>query len=97
MNNLEKTAIASLLVIGSVAGATAFGLGQSLYDGYFLGRARKKGVTYKTIAKRNAILGGVFGAVGAGLLFAAPDASVKGHNQSIRGVPYRGVVHNGIY
>tara|TARA_B100001063_G_C16442753_1_gene394405 strand:- start:280 stop:573 length:294 start_codon:yes stop_codon:yes gene_type:complete len=97
MNNLEKTAIATLLVLGSVAGATAFGVGQSLYDGYFLGREKKKGVTYKTIAKRNAVLGGVFGAVGAGLFFAAPSSTVNGHNQSIRGVPYRGVVHNRMY
>lgn len=97
MSKLEKTAIGTLLVVGTASGAMAFGLAQSLYDGYFLGRARKKGVTYKNIAMRNAVLGGVFGAVGAGLLFAVPDASVNGHNQSIRGVPYRGVVHNGIY
>mgnify|MGYP001213846903 FL=1 len=34
-------------------------------DGYFLGRERKKGVTYKHIARRNAALGGAFGAIGA--------------------------------
>ena len=34
-------------------------------DGYFLGRERKKGVTYKNIARRNAALGGAFGAIGA--------------------------------
>ena len=34
-------------------------------DGYFLGRAKKKGVTYKTLAKRNAALGGALGAIAA--------------------------------
>ena len=44
---------------------TAGGVIQAASDGFFLGRARKKDVTYKKIATRNAILGGVLGSVGA--------------------------------
>ena len=44
---------------------------QALADGYFLGRAQKKGVTYKTIAKRNAVLGGALVAVAAAGILSA--------------------------
>ena len=63
--SVEKTAISSLIMIGTVAGFTLGGVFGAFSDGYFLGRARKKGVTYKNIARRNAALGGAFGAIGA--------------------------------
>jgi hypothetical protein len=68
MQTGERVGIASLVFVGSVVGLTASGVFGAFSDGYFLGRARKKGVTYKTIARRNAVLGGVFGAIGAGAI-----------------------------
>ena len=87
MDNLQRAGIATLVLVGSVAGFTASGLAGAFSDGYFLGRERKKGVTYQTIAKRNAVLGGVVGALGAALFLATPASELKGRPQSIRGIP----------
>ena len=65
MNTGERVGLASVVLVGSVIGFTASGLFGAFSDGYFLGRERKKGVTYKNIARRNAALGGAFGALGA--------------------------------
>lgn len=63
MQVVEKAAISSIIMIGTVAGFTLGGVFGAFSDGYFLGRERKKGVTYKTIARRNAALGGGIGAL----------------------------------
>ena len=63
----KKVGIATLIVVGGVATFAVSGLASASFDGYFLGRAKKKGITYKTIAKRNSVLGGVIGAGAAGL------------------------------
>lgn len=57
--------IGSLILVGTVAAYTAGGVINAFTDGYFLGRARKKNVTYKQIATRNAVLGGVVGSAAA--------------------------------
>ena len=57
-----QAALGTTIFLSSIVVYVASGLVQSAYDGYFLGRERKKGITYKTIAKRNALLGGVMGA-----------------------------------
>ena len=66
-----KVAVSTVVITGAVVAFTAMGVLTSLSDGYFLGRARKKGVTYKTIAKRNAALGGAVGAVAAAVILSA--------------------------
>lgn len=71
--SVEKTAISSIIMIGTVAGFTISGVIGAFSDGYFLGRARKKGVTYKTIAKRNAALGGAIGALTVAAYLASPE------------------------
>tara|TARA_B100002019_G_C21117793_1_gene521758 strand:- start:428 stop:814 length:387 start_codon:yes stop_codon:yes gene_type:complete len=65
MNTGQRVGLASVVLVGSVVGFTAGGVFGAFSDGYFLGRERKKGVTYKNIARRNAALGGAFGALGA--------------------------------
>ena len=60
-----KIAIGSVVIVGMVVAFAAGGVVQAWADGYFLGRAKKKGVTYKTLAKRNAALGGALGAIAA--------------------------------
>jgi len=65
MNTGERVGLASVVLVGSIVGFTAGGVFGAFSDGYFLGRERKKGVTYKNIARRNAALGGAFGALGA--------------------------------
>ena len=87
MVDAQKVGIATLVLVGSVAGFTAGGVLNAFSDGYFLGRERKKGVTYKNIARRNAVLGGVVGAISAGLFLAAPSIGLDGHTQNIRGIP----------
>lgn len=66
----KQIGISTLIVVGSVAAYAAGGVIGAFNDGYFLGRAKKKGVTYKTIATRNAVLGGALGAVGAAMYLA---------------------------
>ena len=61
---------AALVLAGTIAAFTVGGVVNAATDGYFHGREKKKGVTYKTIAKRNAALGGAIGAIAAGLLLA---------------------------
>lgn len=64
---------AALVFFGCIAGFAASGVAGSLSDGYFLAREKKKGVTYKTIAKRNAVLGGAVGALAAGIVLMNPN------------------------
>ena len=66
-----KVAASTIIITGAVVAFAAGGVLQAFADGYFLGRAQKKGVTYKTIAKRNAVLGGALGAVAAAGILAA--------------------------
>ena len=67
----EKIAVSTLIIGGAVVAFAAGGVLQGFMDGYFLGRAKTKGVTYKTIAKRNAALGGAIGAVAAAGILSA--------------------------
>lgn len=66
-----KVAVSTVIITGAVVAFAAGGVLQAFADGYFLGRAQKKGITYKTIAKRNAVLGGALGAVAAAGILAA--------------------------
>jgi len=66
-----KVAVSTLVIGGAVVAFAAGGVLQAWMDGYFLARARKKGVTYKTIAKRNAALGGALGAIAAAGMMTA--------------------------
>lgn len=66
-----KVAASTIIITGAVVAFAAGGVLQAFADGYFLGRAQKKGVTYKTIAKRNAVLGGALGAVAAAGILTA--------------------------
>ena len=66
-----KVAVSTVIITGAVVAFAAGGVLQAFADGYFLGRAQKKGVTYKTIAKRNAVLGGAIGAVAAAGILTA--------------------------
>ena len=59
----EQVRVATAAFLGVVATSTLGGVVRAAYDGYFLGRARKKDVSYENIAKRNAALGSVFGTV----------------------------------
>ena len=67
----EKIAVSTLIIGGAVVAFAAGGVLQAVMDGYFLGRAKQKGVTYKTLAKRNAALGGALGAVAAAGILSA--------------------------
>ena len=86
MVDAQKVGIATLVLVGSVAGFTASGVLNAFSDGYFLGRARKKGVTYKTIAKRNAILGGAIGALGATMVLVGEQKKAE----KVNGMRFRG-------
>ena len=66
-----KVAVSTVIITGAVVAFAAGGVLQAFADGYFLGRAQKKGVTYKTIAKRNAALGGAIGAIAAAGILSA--------------------------
>tara|TARA_B100000614_G_C14184488_1_gene342747 strand:- start:241 stop:483 length:243 start_codon:yes stop_codon:yes gene_type:complete len=66
-----KVAVSTVIITGAVVAFAAGGVLQAFADGYFLGRAQKKGITYKTIAKRNAVLGGALGAVAAAGILSA--------------------------
>ena len=66
-----KVAASTIIITGAVVAFAAGGVLQAFADGYFLGRAQKKGITYKTIAKRNAVLGGALGAVAAAGILTA--------------------------
>ena len=66
-----KVAASTIIITGAVVAFAAGGVLQAFADGYFLGRAQKKGITYKTIAKRNAVLGGALGAVAAAGILSA--------------------------
>ena len=72
-SSMQKVGIAGIAFTGIVAAVTIGGVFQAFSDGYFLGRARKKGVTYKNIARRNAAMGGVIGSVVAFSILAGPE------------------------
>lgn len=65
-----QVGISTLIVVGAVATYAVGGVVQAAADGFFLGRARKKDVTYKKIATRNALLGGAIGTVAAAMYLA---------------------------
>ena len=67
-----KVAASTVIITGTVVAFAAGGVLQAAWDGYFLGRAKTKGVTYKTIAKRNAALGGALGAVATIGILSSP-------------------------
>lgn len=66
-----RVALGTVIIGGAVVAFAAGGVLQAWSDGYFLGRAKKKGVTYKILAKRNAVLGGAIGAAAATAILAA--------------------------
>ena len=66
-----KVAVSTVIIGGAVVAFAAGGVLQAWADGYFLGRAKKKGVTYKSLAKRNAALGGALGAIAAAGILSA--------------------------
>lgn len=68
---VPRVAISTVIIGGAVVAFAAGGVLQAWADGYFLGRAKKKGVTYKMLAKRNAALGGALGAVAAAGILTA--------------------------
>lgn len=87
MNTGERVGLASVVLVGSVVGFTAGGVFGAFSDGYFLGRERKKGVTYKNIARRNAALGGAFGALGAAaILFGDFEKKETQQEESLFGI-----------
>jgi len=63
--------ISTVIIGGAIVAFAAGGVMQAWMDGYFLGRAKKKGITYKTLAKRNAALGGALGAIAAAGILSA--------------------------
>ena len=73
MDTGKKVGIATVVFAGAIVTSTVGGMFQAWSDGYFLGRARKKGVTYKNIARRNAAMGSVIGSVVAAMIIMAPD------------------------
>tara|TARA_B100001250_G_scaffold408354_1_gene430618 strand:+ start:822 stop:1103 length:282 start_codon:yes stop_codon:yes gene_type:complete len=75
--SVERAGLATVVFAGSVAAFALGGMFSAFSDGYFLGRARKKGVTYKNIARRNAVMGGVFGALGAYAVMVAPEKEAE--------------------
>ena len=88
MDNLQKVGVSGLIMIGSVAGFTVSGIISAFSDGYFLGRERKKGVTYKNIARRNAALGALVGSIAIGaFLSAKTEEPVQGIR--LNGLPAR--------
>ena len=71
MGSTSSTVASSFLVLAGITAAyTVGGVINAAASGYFGGRARKKGLTYQTIAKRNAALGGAIGAVVAAAMIA---------------------------
>ena len=72
-SSMQKIGVAGIAFTGIVAAVTVGGVLQAFSDGYFLGRAKKKGVTYNNIARRNAALGGVIGSVVAFSILAGPE------------------------
>ena len=76
LGQTQQTVSSAFLVLAGITAAyTVGGVLNAAGTGYFLGRARKKGVTYQTIAKRNAALGGAIGAVVAAAIIANPSAT----------------------
>lgn len=86
MNTGARVGLASVVLVGSVVGFTAGGLFGAFSDGYFLGRARKPGVTYKNIARRNAALGGAFGALGATAILFGNFENKEAQDEQLFGI-----------
>ena len=64
-----KIALGSVVIVGMVVAFAAGGVIQTAMNEYFIGMKKTK--SYKTIAKRNAVLGGALGAVAvAGMMSA---------------------------
>ena len=75
--SVAKVGLATVVFAGFIASSTVGGVISAWSDGYFLGRAKKKGVTYKNIARRNAALGGVIGAIAAAVIIASPEKEAE--------------------
>ena len=82
----QRVGLATVVLVGSIVGFTAGGVFGAFSDGYFLGRERKKGVTYKTIARRNAALGGAIGALGRGSIFGNFAKEEEAQNEQLFGL-----------
>jgi len=67
----QKVAMSTVIIGGMAVALAASGVISAFSDEYFLGRAKKKGITYKIIARRNAALGGAIGAIAAAGILAA--------------------------
>lgn len=64
-----KMAMGSVIIVGAVAGLALTGVVSSFYQEVFVGM--KRGISYKEVARRNAMLGGAIGAVAvAGIMVA---------------------------
>ena len=55
-SSMQTVGIAGIAFTGIVAAVTIGGVLQAFSDGYFLGRAKKKGVTYNNIARRLSLI-----------------------------------------
>ena len=86
MDNVQKVRISGRIMIGSIAGFTVSGIISAFSDGYFLGRERKQGVTYKNIARRNAALGALVGSIAIGAFLSTPTKE-----EPVQGVRLNGV------
>jgi len=64
-----KIAFGSVVIVGMVVAFAAGGVIQTAMNEYFIGMTRSK--SYKTIAKRNAVLGGALGAIAVAGMMAA--------------------------
>lgn len=64
-----KIAFGSAIIVGMVVAFAAGGVIQTAMNEYFIGMSRSK--SYKTIAKRNAVLGGAIGAIAVAGMMAA--------------------------
>tara|TARA_B100000131_G_C17847457_1_gene504459 strand:- start:7 stop:240 length:234 start_codon:yes stop_codon:yes gene_type:complete len=65
----QTLGMSTIVVLGGIAAFAVGGVVQTAMNEYFIGMKRTK--TYKTIAKRNAVLGGAIGAVAAAGILAA--------------------------
>ncbi len=88
MDTVQKVGVSGLIMVGSVVGFTLSGMLSAFSDGYFLGRERKKGLTYKNIARRNAALGAFMGSIAVAAVLASPS------NGQVNGVRLNGIRPN---
>ena len=64
-----RVAVSTVLIGGAMVAFAAGGVIQTAMNEYFIGMSRSK--SYKTIAKRNAVLGGAIGAIAVAGMMAA--------------------------